>query len=88
MEYPVYSIRDSRTGFMAPTLDQNDDAASRNFLFAVKNSRDVMGAYPDEFSLYRLGTFNTESGVFFPEPVPVHVAVGSSAFTAKEVKNA
>lgn len=88
MEYPVYSIRDSRTGFMAPTLDQNDDAAARNFLFAIKNSRDVMGGFPDEFSLYRLGTFDTESGVFFPEPVPVHVTSGSSAFTAKEVKNA
>ncbi len=88
MEYPVYSIRDSRTGFMAPTLDQNDDAAARNFLFAVKNSRDVMGAFPDEFSLYRLGTFDTESGVFSPESVPVHVAVGSLAFTVKEVDHA
>lgn len=88
MEYPVYSIRDSRTGFMAPTLDQNDDSASRNFLFAVKNSRDVMGAFPDEFSLYRLGTFNTESGVFQLEPVPVHVATGSSVSVAKEVDHA
>lgn len=88
MEYPVYSIRDSRTGFMAPTLDQNDDAASRNFLFAIKNSRDVMGGFPDEFSLYRLGTFNTESGVFSPELVPVHVTSGSSAFVAKEVDHA
>lgn len=88
MEYPVYSIRDSRTGFMAPTLDQNDDSASRSFLFAVKNSRDVMGAFPDEFCLYRLGTFNTESGVFSPEPVPAHVAAGSSAFIVKEVKHA
>lgn len=88
MIYPVYSIRDSRTGFMSPTLDQNDDAAARNFLFAVKNSRDVMGGFPDEFSLYRLGAFNTESGVFEPESVPVHVASGSGAFVSKEVDHA
>ena len=24
MKYPMYSIRDSKVGFMTPTIDQND----------------------------------------------------------------
>ena len=31
MKYPIYSIRDAKTGFMSPTVDMNDPAAVRNF---------------------------------------------------------
>ena len=34
MKYGIYSIRDARTGFLPPTVDQNDSSAMRNFAHA------------------------------------------------------
>lgn len=76
MIYGVYSMRDSKTGFMSVTLDQNDDAAARNFSHAVVTSDGILRTHAEDFSLYRLGSFDTDSGVLSPEPVPVHVISG------------
>lgn len=86
MEYPILSIRDTKTGFMAPTIDTNEHSGIRNFQFAIRNSRDVLGGFPGDFSLYRVGVFNTESGAIVPEAVPVWLADGISALTVKEAE--
>ena len=62
MKYPMYSIRDAKVGFMTPTIDQNDAAASRNFEHAVLNAASLMNSHPGDYALYRIGEFDTESG--------------------------
>lgn len=62
MKYDVYSIRDKYTGFMSPMLDQSDDAAKRNFAYAVNNNPGVMNYSPADFDLYKVGSFDTKSG--------------------------
>lgn len=62
MKLPVYSIRDVHTGFMTPTVDQNDNSAMRNFGHAVMNSASLMNSHPKDYSLYKIGSFDTESG--------------------------
>lgn len=62
MKLPIYSIRDVHTGFMTPTVDQNDASAMRNFAHAVMNSASLMNSHPKDYSLYKIGEFDIETG--------------------------
>lgn len=78
MIYPVYAIRDAKVGFMSPTVDQNDASAARNFEHAVMNSASLMNSHPGDYALYRIGSFDTETGVIKKEELPVHICDASS----------
>lgn len=67
MKLPVYSIRDVHTGFMSPTVDQNDASAMRNFRHAVMQTNSLFNSHSKDYSLYRIGTFETDSGTFESE---------------------
>lgn len=69
----VYAIHDDLSGFMTPVVDQNDAIAMRNFRMACDVSKtSVMSWRPSDFSLYRLGTFNSETGSLVPlDPIEV-----------------
>lgn len=58
----IYSVRDVKVGFMPPTVFQNDDVANRSFQSDVLSSNGVLLTHPDDFSLYCLGSFDTETG--------------------------
>lgn len=66
MKYPIFSIRDIHTGFMSPTIDQNANAAIRNFEHACMQSASLMNSHPDHYSLYKIGEFETDTGVITP----------------------
>lgn len=86
MKYPMYCVRDVQVGFNSPMVDINDNTATRNFTMAVNDPNNgVMHFSPADYDLYRVGTFDTESGLVEPEPVPVHIVSGSSVF-GSEVK--
>lgn len=80
MIYNVYCIRDLKVGYMQPSLDINDSAATRNFKLglATVSPESVMGFAPEDFDLYRIGTFDTEKGVISPLTVPEPIANGAS----------
>lgn len=63
MNYPVYAIRDVHVGFLTPTVDQNDASAMRNFRHAVQQTGSIMNSHAKDFCLYRIGEFNSETGV-------------------------
>lgn len=89
--YGIYSMRDKHTGFVSPTFDLNDQSAARNFSMALTKSDGVLGFAPSDFDLYRLGIFDTDSGVITPVQLPELILTGSNAFlssVAKEDKNA
>lgn len=73
MIYPMYAIRDKKVGFLTPTIDQNNAAAIRNFEHACQQSQNLMFSHPEDFDLYRIGTFDTETGRLIPEEIPVPV---------------
>lgn len=62
MKYPVYCIRDVHTGFMTPTVDQNDASAMRNFAHAVKRPDTLFNSHPKDYSLYKIGEFDSDTG--------------------------
>lgn len=70
----VYSIRDARSGFLQPTFELNDAIATRNFQHACMNSDSVLFSHAADFSLYRLGQYDPDSGRITPEDVPIFIA--------------
>lgn len=62
MKYGLYSIFDAKTGFLTPTVDSNDDSAIRNFAHAVANSEGILYSFAQDFQLYRLGDFDSDTG--------------------------
>lgn len=78
MIYGIYSIRDVRTGFMTPTMDANDASAARNFHHSVLHSTGILLSYAQDFSLYRLADFDSDSGVITPLTPIVFVTDGAA----------
>lgn len=81
MIFGVYSIRDALTGFMAPVCELSDAVAARNFSASVSDSRpgQLMNFRPSDFSLYRVGDFDSESGSLVTYPVPTLILTAESA---------
>ena len=78
MIYGIYAIRDAKTAFMPATVDFNNDAAIRNFEHACKVADSLMASHPADYSLWCLGSYNTDTGVISAEDVPVQIADASS----------
>ncbi len=77
MTYGIYSIRDAAANvFTAPTIDLTDESAIRAFSQAVNNSGSMMNFCPSDFSLYRIGTLNVESGSIDPISPPTKLVSG------------
>lgn len=59
----LYSVRDILTGYGYPFVQPNDDAALRNFRFLLtRESGSEFSVKPDDYSLYRVGRFDTDTG--------------------------
>lgn len=73
----VYSIRDVKTGFLTPTFEVNDAVAMRNFSHAVHNSDSILFSHFKDFDLYKVGTFDSDSGRLMPIELPILVMAGA-----------
>lgn len=62
MKFYFYSMRDHKVGFMSPTLDINDATAYRNFAKAVSAPDGIIGFAPQDFDLFCIGEFDSETG--------------------------
>lgn len=63
MKFGLYSIKDAKTGFMTPVLEQGDPVALRNFAHAVNQLDSIMYDCPNDFSLFKVANFDTDKGV-------------------------
>lgn len=63
MIYNVYAIQDACVGFLTPSFDFNDGSAKRNFAHAMRNSQSLFNSHPQDFSLYRIGAYDSDVGV-------------------------
>lgn len=78
MVYGVYAIKDAKTSFMPCNVDYNDASAIRNFEHAVMAPDSLMRSHPADYTLYRLGSYNTEIGTILPLDDPRQIADASS----------
>ncbi|UPW41132.1 nonstructural protein [Sigmofec virus UA08Rod_5433] len=72
-------MRDVKTGFMSPTMDLSDDSAIRNFAHSVGNSEGILFSFVQDFSLYRIADFDTDTGVLSPISPVIQLIDGPAA---------
>lgn len=76
MIFPLYSVRDSLLGFSMPVIRDNDAVASRAFEFDINREDSPYKAHPEHFQLYKIGSFDTDTGSISVEsPIVVASAV-------------
>jgi hypothetical protein len=79
MIYNIYAMRDELTGFLPPTYDINDAVAMRNFRVAILRSSDSIHYMPSDYSLYRLGLYDSDTGRLIVDEVPTFLMRGEPA---------
>lgn len=82
MIYGLYAIKDAKSTFMPCNADLNDACAIRNFEHAVRQPDSLLRSHPNDYALYRVGTYDNETGVIDAEP-PVQLC--DAAQCLKEV---
>ena len=79
MKYGIYSIFDEAAGiFTAPTVDISDESAIRNFQKMCSEAGSLMNFKPSDFSLYAVGTWDTDTANIESFVPPSRLIVGSS----------
>lgn len=63
MIYPVYSVRDKLAGFGQPEVSLNEATMVRAFSQRI-NTNSVLEYSPSDYDLYKIGTFNVDTGEF------------------------
>lgn len=80
MKFGVYSVRDVKTGFMTPTIDQSDNSAARNFDSAIMSaSSGLFATHSEDFMLYKIGEFDSDTGIVSPLAVIQLIREGGEA---------
>lgn len=79
MLYGVYAMRDVKTGFMTPSIDVSDESAVRNFTHAVCHSDGVLRSFAQDFSLYKIGEFDSDTAELLPLRPTLLLIEGSTA---------
>lgn len=76
----AYSIKDDKVGFYAPTYEQNDKLAIRVFQSIYKDKNSTIHSYPADFSLFAVGSFDTDTGVLTSQTPKFLISAGSFDF--------
>lgn len=75
MKKILYSVQDKKAGFFgSPFFSLNDAMAARDFNNAAEEPGTLLNKNPEDFALYRLGSYDTESGSVESEKQPVWVS--------------
>lgn len=68
----IYAIRDYKVGYTNLIVEDNEDVAIRSLKMALRSPDTLFYNEPKDFALFRLGTYNTETGDIIPnEPILV-----------------
>lgn len=77
--YQMYSIRDSKGDHYGPPfLQVTHGEAERYFDRLCKDPKAMISQYPDDFSLYHLGTFEDSTGLTKSLPEPSFIIKAST----------
>ena len=61
MIFKLYSVKDELSEFAAPLPFQDEAQAKRYFRYTAENNK-MMADNPEDFSIWEIGTFNSENG--------------------------
>jgi len=73
----VYGIQDTIAGtFNNPFVMMNDGMAKRAFQQLTDDPQSSINKAPGDYKLFKLGTFDDNSGLLTPEKTPKYLATG------------
>lgn len=76
--FNIYAVKDELTNkFMQPIFINSDKEAKRWFKY-VLNDNKIWQSNAEEFSFYKIGSFNEKTGLIMPEVNPVLVTGGKA----------
>ena len=77
MEQHIFTVYDSAAGaYLEPFFAPSVEAAIRNFRYAVNKEGHTFNTFPDDYTLFYIGTFEQQSGVLNPQvPSSLGVAI-------------
>lgn len=82
----LFALLDSKSGKFGDCFHAADEAdATRGVIIGLRTGKPVFAQFPQDFSLYYVGHFDTDSGLLVSSGSPRHVVSVSSL---KEVANA
>lgn len=84
MKYKLYCVKDELVGFGIPTAEQNEQTALRNFSYAANQKGTLIYENSKDYSLYYVGEFNTDTGVFAGLPIPEKLVDANSVIDKKD----
>lgn len=78
MIFGIYAVRDLKVGFQSICVQPNDAAAVRGFESTVINSESVLFTHSEDFSLFKLGEFDAETGRIKALDLPMQLVEASA----------
>lgn len=74
MTQKIYSIRDAKAEyFTQPFFKKTHGEAERDFTQLVNDDKSSIAQFPEDFDLYYLGDYDTETGKMTPIDTPQHI---------------
>ena len=69
-----YSIFDKKAKTYASPFPALNDSVAIRMVSVSATGESLLAQYPEDFSIFRVGTFSEETGVFSPNDVPDFVS--------------
>lgn len=77
MRYKCYSVFDSKVAlYRSVMFFRNKGEAIRSFADAVANKDNLIGKYPEDFTLFEIAEWDDEDCKFYPYDALVSIAKG------------
>ena len=86
MKSPLCVIRDQLVGYMNPFIATNEDVAMRDFKVVINDDKSMMYHNPAHFDLYRIGEFDSNTGIIDPCE-PTIICTGLSVWRDDHVQD-
>ena len=87
--YLMFSVKDEKAqAFNLPFLQTNVDLAIRTLASSVTNPDSVVSKYPQDFTLYKLGTFDEITGAIVTLERPEYIIRADELLIAIQKQNA
>lgn len=80
MRLKAFSVRDIKAAtYTAPYFAPSVGEASRQFIRLAKDPQSMVGQFPEDFELFEIGEYDSDSGALFSHEVPKAVMMASAA---------
>ena len=74
VQLKAFSIRDNAVkSYERPFFQNSSEEAIRSFRNQIKNPQTIWHANPEDFDLFHLGFYDTETGIFTSLDTPSHI---------------